>query len=77
MDIPIGSKWVRVKVDNPTQERFIGQEVEVVPTPGDWGHHRVWIKRKCRDGKWDIPRHLSREGFVHEFEPLVTNLENK
>lgn len=77
MDIPIGSKWRRVKVDNPTQERFVGQEVEIVPTPGNGGSHRIWIKRKRMNGVWDIPKHISKETFIDEFEPFVINLENK
>ena len=78
MDIPIGSKWRRVKVNIPTQERFVGQEVEIVPpTHKWWGRHKVWIKRKLIDGVWDTPKHISKESFIEEFEPFVINLENK
>ena len=79
MDIQIGSKCVRVAMDTPsTNERFIGQEVEVVPPPRDWGQHRVWIKRKYKDGTLSSPPlHLSKESFIEEFEPFVINLENK
>lgn len=80
MDIPIGSKWIRVEMDTPsTNERFIGQEVEVVdnPTKSPWGRGRVWIKRKYKDGTISFPRHLSKESFIEEFEPFVINLENK
>lgn len=78
VDIQIGSKWVRVAMDTPsTNERFIGQEVEVVPPPRDWGQHRVWIKRKYKDGTLSSPLHLSKESFIEEFEPFVINLENK
>ena len=78
MDIPIGSKWVMVAMDTPsTDERFMGQEVEVVPPPRDWGQHRVWIKRKHKDGTLSSPRHLSKGSFIEEFEPFVINLENK
>lgn len=78
VDIPVGSKWKRVKLGTrQTLERFLGQEVVVVPTPWEWGAHYVWIKRKRMDGLWDSPKHLSREDFVVEFEPFVINLENK
>lgn len=77
VDIPIGSKWRRTKVDIPTQDRFVGQEVEIVPSPAKWGSHRIWIKRKHMSGNWSTPRHLSKESFIEEFEPFVINLENK
>lgn len=78
VDIQIGSKWRRVKVDIPTQERFVGQEVEIVaPVHPEWGSYRVWMKRKHMNGTWSTPRHISKESFIEEFEPFVINLENK
>lgn len=80
VDIPIGSKWIRVELDTPpTNERFIGQEVEVVdnPTKSPWGRGRVWIKRKYKDGTLSFPRHLSKEDFLEQFIQVEINLENK
>lgn len=43
VDIPIGSKWRRVKVNIPTQERFVGQEVVIVPPTHEWGAIRFGL----------------------------------
>lgn len=80
MDIPIGSKWRRVVLDSTGNlERFIGQEVEVVPRRGyaRWAFERIWIKRKRMDGTVSHPCWVGRTDFLNQFSQVEINLENK
>lgn len=80
VDIPIGSKWIRNSLNVPAcNEKFIGQEVEVVdcPTKFSWGKNAIWVKRKYIDGYIDKPRWLYKEEFLERFIQVEINLENK
>ena len=82
MDIEIGSKWVRVKLDDDgdSERRFIGQEVLVVPFPETMPkilRGKIWVKRKYRDGKMSSPVWMDKDVFISDFQPLIISLENK
>lgn len=82
MDIEIGSKWVRVKLEEEpdNERRFIGQEVIIVPWPETMPkilRGKIWVKRKYMDGKMSNPVWMDRDVFISDFQPLIISLENK
>lgn len=74
MEIKVGGRYKRVKVNGNHPYLFLGQEIIIT---GFTGNGSPRFKKKLRDGSWDEGGGTDRERFERNFKPFNMQMRNK
>ena len=74
MEIKVGGRYKRVKMDMPHKYTFIGQEIIVTGFDED-GDPK--FKKKLPNGSWQVGCAQPMERFKERFKPFNMQMRNK